>query len=137
MPSSKSHKPPDFLDRSHPIKWIIPSTIEVLLDYLDSYVSTMEDLLETETSTIHKRYEADQYPREYFEEDLFVAKELFPNLLRGSFLLTAYTVVEDGLKRRCLCIDKAKKPPALLKYTQKRGGYIYKYKKWYLLNKGL
>jgi hypothetical protein len=130
MTSSKPHELPDFLDRSRQIRWIFPSTMEVLLEYLVSYVSTMEDLLEAETSTIQKRYEADQYAREYFEDPLFVAKALFLNLLRGSFFLTTYALVEDGLKRKCLCIEKTERPPKSLEEYRAGGGYIYKYKKY-------
>lgn len=79
-----------------------PSTLEVLLDYFEYYISTMEIHLDAERSRIIQLKES--VPEAYQEEELFMVENVFPNLLRSSLMALIYTVVEDGLGSRCKCL---------------------------------
>ena len=109
MDSEKSFKLSDLfgLD-SPPVSFDFPSTMDVLLGYFEGYVRTMEGLLEKEGAAARKRYDeaGDYRVRDYLEEGLFVVEDLFPNLLRSSFFLAAYTTLEDGLRNRCRCLQE-------------------------------
>ena len=63
------------------------------------------------------------------EESLFITGGLFPNLLRSSFFLAVYGLLENSLRKRCLCIEEKTNPPVLLEDIAGKG-YIDRYRKY-------
>ena len=120
----------DFLGEQF-VAWEFPSHMDVLLDYLDWCLSTMEDLLEHNEHKVRKQYDEQEEPdvRQYLEEGVFVAEHLLPNLLRRSFFLAIYSLFEDSLRKRCLCVEREKASPVLLEDIA-GSGYIDQYRKY-------
>jgi len=109
-----------------------PSLMDVLLDYLEAYAIITERFFDKEVVTVQKHYDAvrnEGYSASDLEERLFVVGTFSTNLLRGSFLVAAYSVVEVGLEIRCLCVEKAKTPGVSLDRSI-RSGRIHKYEQY-------
>jgi hypothetical protein len=116
MLSKTTHDIPEFLDSfldraGTTIALEFPSTMDVLLDYLRVYSSTLEEYLETERVAVHEKLRAYPEASDYLEEHLFVIEKIYRNLLRKSILTAVYTVLEDGLRRRCLSLQRLKELP--------------------------
>jgi len=120
----------DFLG-GQSVAWEFPSQLDILLDYLGWSLSIMEDLLEHNEHKVRKEYDEQEEPdvKQYLEEGVFIAEHLFPNLLRRSFFLTIYSLLEDSLRKRCLCVEREKAPPVLLEDIA-GSGYIDQYRKY-------
>ena len=128
-----SEKPfPDFLNFETLVPVVFPSTMEVLLGYLRAYVSTMERLLQRKSADLHKRQSFAESSSDLraVEEELFVVENLFPNLLRSAFFLTAYSLLENSLRQRCLCMEAQKALELSVNDITRDGGYLVQYRKY-------
>lgn len=96
------------------------STMDVLSEDLRAYVWSMERFLEEKRTDAQKLYDETE-GSSWFAEDLSLMSELFPNLLRSSFFLSAYSLIDDGLEKRCQCIKKAKKARVSLEDIRGQG----------------
>ncbi|HQE92021.1 MAG TPA: hypothetical protein PLH19_12230 [Anaerolineae bacterium] len=107
-----------------------PSTMDILLDYFRGYVYGMESNLERNRNQTCQQYEAADDPdeREYLSEHLFVQSNIFPELLRNSFIVSAYSILEKGLRDRCQCLQDLRAVP--ISVDDLGGMGIQKYKKY-------
>lgn len=106
-----------------------PCTLEILLEYLKHYISSFEKHLEAKRSETIQRMNSSPEVHSFLEERLFVIGNIYPNLLRGSFWASIYTVLEDGLRSRCRCLQELKDAPFSADEVAGRG-YLNRYKKY-------
>ena len=116
-------------DEGESASFHFPSTTDVLLEYFSAYVSNLEKHLEAERSRARERLEFHPEARAYLEEHLFVIESIFPNLLRSSLVVSVYTVLENGLRNRCDCLQNWKGCPFSADEIAERGN-VPKYKKY-------
>ena len=78
------------------------STIEISLDYFETYVSGMEASLKKQVDDVkeeisHERQRGGMHFVQYTDDErIFSAEEVFPNFFRSSCFLSIYALFENG-----------------------------------------
>lgn len=96
------------------------STIEISLDYFETYVSRMEVSFKKQADDLKKEILHERQLRKPSglrvvkytdDEKIYLAEEVFPNFFRSSCFLSIYVLFENGLLSRCRCVGEAQKQP--------------------------
>jgi hypothetical protein len=114
---ASSFDPSSFLDTSKQVH-IPVDDVHFWLGYFEQYLAAMERCLEDESATIRERYR--DIPRE--RDNVLEALEgFFPDILRKSFFVAAYSLAEAELNERCRSVQKKDKLSLSLSDISGRG----------------